>query len=446
MVLDERLRQRRQGATAPLAAPRGGGRLTPPRYRWTILAVGVGAQASISALRLGLPSLAPALRSHYGLGLAQTGMVLASVSAGIVVGLLPWGELTDRVGERPVIAVGLSGAAAALVWAAFAPGFTALIAALAVAGLFGASATGATGRAVMSWFGRAERGMALGVRQTGIPLGGAFAALTLPTIAATWGLEAAMLFLAALCVAGAAAAARWLRDPPAEALSSRPLVDAPQPLRDRRIWRLGLGSGLLVVGQIGLVSFLVLYLHDERGWPAAQAAAALACVQIGGAAARIAIGRWSDRLGRRIDPLRRVGLAAAAALALATALAHAPAPVLFCALLLAGVLAMSWNGLSFTAAVEISGRHQAGRATALQNALLSLSAVGAPIAFAALVGAASWQAAWGALVFAQIAGALVIAPLAADEARRHAARTRRIAARESESATLAGAAETIATT
>ena len=42
------------------------------RYRWVILAAGTLAQASFSALSVGLPALAPALRSHYDLTLGET--------------------------------------------------------------------------------------------------------------------------------------------------------------------------------------------------------------------------------------------------------------------------------------------------------------------------------------------------------------------------------------
>nr|MBA2516230.1 MFS transporter [Solirubrobacterales bacterium] len=80
-----------------------------PRYRWTILAVGVAAQASLSAVTMGLPALAPALRDAFGLSLVQVGLLLASVNWGSVLTLIAWGALADRIGERAVIATGLAG-------------------------------------------------------------------------------------------------------------------------------------------------------------------------------------------------------------------------------------------------------------------------------------------------------------------------------------------------
>ena len=82
-----------------------------------ILGAGTLAQATFSAVSVGLPALAPALREHYRLSLGETGVVLGAVGIGMLFTLLPWGLLADRLDERLVIAVGLAGAGAALVGA-----------------------------------------------------------------------------------------------------------------------------------------------------------------------------------------------------------------------------------------------------------------------------------------------------------------------------------------
>jgi sugar phosphate permease len=426
-VLDEDVREYRQGAPPP--RPHAGRLVSVAapvlRYRWVILAVGVGAQAAVAGVRQGLPALGPTLRSQFDLTLPQVGIVFASFGLGIVLTLIAWGALADRIGERTVIAAGLAGAAAALGVAALTPSFPALVAALFVAGLFAASATGASGRAVMGWFARRERGMALGVRQMGVPLGGGLAALALPILVAAWDLRVALGALAAASLVAALAAARWMREAPAPA-AGHVRVESPAPLRDRRLWRLATGSGMLVIGQSGVLGFIVLYLHDERGWSAAAAAAALATLQIGGAAARVWAGRWSDGAGERIAPLRRLGAASAGLLCAAVLLSGAPTAVVLPVLVAGGVLAMSWNGLSFTAAAEMSGRERAGTAMGVQNTVLSVFGAAAPIAVASVVSAGSYPAAWAGLALVQAGGVAVLAPLVGEERRRRAAREERL--------------------
>jgi sugar phosphate permease len=397
------------------------------RYRWTILAVGVGAQMAVSALRQGLPSLGPTLRSTFHLSLPQLGVILGSVSVGIVVTVIPWGALADRLGERRVIGAGLAGTTGALVAASFASGYTALVVALVVAGMFGASATGASGRAVMGWFGRSQRGLALGIRQTGVPLGGGVAAVALPLIVAGFSLRAALLVLAAGCLIAASAGWRWMREPPPPP-RDRLALQSPPPLRDRRLWRLAAGSGMLVVAQASILGFVVVFLHDEHGWPVAAAAAVLGAIQVAGSVMRVVAGRWSDRRDERVAPMLLVASASSVLLLAAAALTHAPGVFLAPALIGAGVLAMSWNGLSFTAAAEMSGRTRAGTAISVQNTVLSAGGALAPMAFAALVVATSWPVAWTALTAFQLGGVLVLAPSVVEERHRRALRRRRVAA------------------
>ncbi|HEX8122325.1 MAG TPA: MFS transporter [Solirubrobacteraceae bacterium] len=395
-------------------------------YRWVVLAIGCIGTSVVGVLRQGLPALGPAFRDEFSLSLGQVGFVFGTLAAGMTIGLVPWGALADRTGERPVLGGGLLLTAGALVLAALSGSFGLLLGGLFFTGLFAASATGATGRAVMGWFGRDERGFVLGIRQTAIPIGGAAAALSLPAIAIAAGLREALLTLAAFTFLAAVAGAVWLRDPPPS--DPPPGFSAPPPTRDPRIWRLGIGSGLFVMAQAAIIGFVVLFLHDEHGVSLKNAAAVLAAIQLTSAVARIAIGRLSDRRDRRIGPLRGAGIAGAALVALAALLNGAPLGVLIPLLILGGAAMSSWNGLSFTAAAEIAGRARAGTAMSLQNTLVSiLGAVASPL-FGNLAGATSYGTAYLIIAAAPVAGWWVLRPLEEDEEERAEARAERLAA------------------
>jgi sugar phosphate permease len=375
-------------------------------YRWTILALGTAAQASYAAVFLGVAVLAPFLRADYDLSLTEIGLALATVSIGSMVTLLPWGLLADRIGERAVLAGGLGAAAVAMVAAAYASSFASLVAALTVAGAAGASVNAASGRAVMSWFDAGQRGFALGIRQTAIPIGGAVAALVLPAVATAGGLRAAFLALAGGCFGAAVAGGIGLREAPPD--REETLTRSEHPLRDRRIWRLAVASALLVGAQISVLAFAVLFLHDERSLSTAVAAGLLAIMQLLGAGLRIGMGRWSDRVGRRVAPLLRLSFALAVALATSAALTEAPLALLLPALVLAGALGLSWNGLAFTATAELAGRARSGAALGFQQTALSIAAAATPPLFAALVEASSWGIAFGCAAVLPLAGAGVV--------------------------------------
>lgn len=378
------------------------------RYRWVILAVGVAGQAAYSAVLFGVPVLAPTLQEHYGVSLGAIGILLAASSVGTVVTLLPWGLLTDSIGERAAIASGLAGAGVGFVLTAWLPPFWVLVALVAAAGGAGASVTAASGRAVMGWFAADERGFALGVRQASVPLGGVVAALAIPWLLGAWGVRASLGAIGALSVLGAVAALIWLREPP---VVDEEIEDLARPLRDRRLWRLSLSSAAYVCVQIGITGFLVLYLHEERGLSLVTAGAWTATVHVLGGAGRVGFGALSDRMGTRLVLLRRIGIAMATSTAAAAVFLAAPTWVVVPLLVVAGALAMCWNGLAFTAVAELAGRRKSGAALGLQQTALSIGCAVTPIVFAFVVDAASWRVAFAGLAVLPLVGWRLLAPL-----------------------------------
>ena len=261
----------------------------------------------------------------------------------------------------------------------------------------------------MYWFPRAQRGLALGVRQTAIPLGGLVAAVALPPLAGGISLRAAFLFLAGVCFAGAAAGVAILREPEGE--PGEEAHDLERTLRDARLWLLCVGSTFYLVAQIAVTGFVVLFLHDERGLSPGAAAAVLAGVQVLATGLRIGAGFWSDLLGSRLVPLRLLGLASFTTLGVAAALLRAPLAVLAPAFIVAGGFAMAWNGLSFTAAAELAGRRRSGAAIGMQQTALALAGAIVPPVFAAVAGATSWRAAFALAALFPLAGVQLLRPL-----------------------------------
>ena len=272
---------------------------------------------------------------------------------------------------------------------------------LGLAGVAGGSVQSGSGRAVMRWFAASERGLALGVRQTAVPVGGAIAALVLPALETP---KAGLLFVAGFVLAGALAGALVLRSGTEEHLD---VQDVEITLRDRRLWLACWGSGLYLVAQVAMMGFVVLFLHDEHGYSTGAAAAVFAVGQGLAAALRIAVGRWSDVRGSRVVPLRRIGVAVAVTVAAVAVLADAPGWALVPALVVATALSMAWNGLSFTIAAELGGR-RSGAAIGFQQTVLSGIGVVAPVAFAAAVSATSWGSAFALAALFPLVGSYLL--------------------------------------
>lgn len=365
-----------------------------------VLAVGTAAQASTATYFLGLAAVTPALRDRFGLDLAGVGALIGAISVGLVATLIIWGGVADRFGERGVMAVGLVGAAVALAATAMVSHPLAAGVLLLAAGASGASVNAASGRAVLTWFPAQSRGLAMAVRQTSVPIGAALAAAVLPAVAtasaatdgAGAGVPAVFGTLAVTCLLAAVAVLIWVREPPGAPRVRVAPTRLGAVLGDRRLLRLSGAGLLLVVPQFLGSIFLVEVLHSGAGLPLNLAGGLLALTQVLGALGRLGNGVWSDRTGSRLRPLRFVAVAVAVGFGLAAAVEPGPAPLLAVVLVLAAALAISWNGLVFTAAGELAPPGRAATAMAMSNTANYIAAAAAPAVGGLVAQLAGWPA------------------------------------------------------
>ena len=407
----------------------------PPRHRWKVLAAGVAANAAFSVAFSGLPMTAVLMRSGYQLDNASLGLVLGMMGLGIALSEVPWGLLTDRWGDRPVLLGGLVGTAFALaamaLWAAPAGGHVSalpwLAAGLVLVGLLGGSVNGASGRAVMTWFADGERGLAMSIRQTAVPLGGAIGALLLPALALHGGFAAVYGALAVLCLVAAFLAWAWVHEPP---LGGRPPAGAPAagtqagaggPLRDRVVWRMVAGIGVLCAPQFAVLSFGTVFLHDFAQVGLATIAAAMALVQGGAMVVRVWSGRFTDRRRNRPAYLRACcGLcvllfAVLAMAAWAGGQGGTPGSLVLrtplLGLLVAGGICVSaWHGVAYAELAVLVGAARAGTALGMANTSVFAVCFAVPLALPHLLAAQGWGLVWAAAAGCALAARWLMVP------------------------------------
>ena len=405
-----------------------------PRHRWKVLAAGVAANAAFSVAFSGIPMTAVLMRTGYQLDNATLGLVLGLMGLGIAVSELPWGLLTDRWGDRPVLLTGLGSTAIALVamalWAApsaqHIPGLGWLGAGLLLVGLLGGSVNGASGRAVMTWFDAGERGLAMSIRQTAVPLGGGIGALVLPFVALHFGFAALYGLLAVLCALSAAMSWAWVHEPPVAPDAPRTRAGVAEaaampkksgPLRDARVWRIVLGIGILCAPQFAVLSFGTVFLHDCGHAGLAAITATMVFVQVGAMAMRVWSGRWTDRRRNRPAYLRACSalsvllFAGLAMLVMAAGTHAADSAALRIALvgLLAasGVCVSAWHGVAYTELATLAGAARAGTALGMANTSVFLVCFITPFSIPHLLALQGWPLVW----LAASACALVAMPL-----------------------------------
>ncbi|WP_344202127.1 MFS transporter [Aeromicrobium alkaliterrae] len=334
---------------------------------WFMLVVSMVAQVAGTVANNAAPFLIPYLHLEQGLSLTHAGLIAAAPLAGTTVSLVAWGALVDRLGERLSLTVGLVGITAGAVAAGLVEGYGALAVCFFFLGLFAGSSNSASGRLVVGWFPAERRGTAMGIRQTGLPIGVGITALLVPTLATAQGIGTTMLVIAALCAATTVFTVVFVVDPPRpDRATARTTGQLASPYRgDRRLVRIHLASALLVVPQFTVWTFMLVWLIDTKDLGAAAAGGLVAASQLVGAAARIGVGWWSDRVGSRLRPLRQVAVVAALTMLLLGAVESTWVAIVV--IVVATGVTVADNGLAFTAVAEIGGPYWAGKAMGWQN-------------------------------------------------------------------------------
>jgi len=367
--------------------------------RWLLLTILTTSYGAGAFGMLGISPLSPSLVDGFGLTRLQVAFIIPSIYLGGLLFSLPAGRLADRLGVRPTLLGGLALGAAGLVVGAASPAFPVFLFCLFVAGVGWSVVNPALGKAIMDLFPVRERGIAMGIKQMGLTLGGVVSALVLPPIAVTLGWRAAIAtcgLVVALPVAltwrplgalehGAPAATQAAIDPHGVETGGWSWARRPALLV---FFTSGVVLGMV---QAAVLSYLPLYTIQALGFDKIGAGLLVACSQAGGAVSRLALGAASDRW---LAGQRSVWLALTGALGAAIFAAYAAWPV--SVPLVAGALAFAtgigaygWVGIFFVISAEVGGPRQAGLLSGVAFASIVVGLLVGPSVFGLLL--ESWD-------------------------------------------------------
>ena len=327
-----------------------------------------------------LTPLLPHFANELGLSKGQAGVLVAAYAAGALVGGLPGGLATVKLGAQRAVLVGLALMALASIGFAFANEFWTLFGARFLQGL----GSGFTWAGAMSWLlaatPRDRRGEYLGTAM-GAAVFGALFGPVLGAAAAILGRPAVFVALSGLSVVLGAWALR-LDDAPAE----EPSLPAMWAALRNRTFLEGLGFMTLPALLFGILALLGPLHLSAATWGAASIGAVWLVSAAFETAESPLVGRLVDRRGN-LYPVRISLVASAVA---STLLAFAGRPLVYVPLLLLASLAY---GMLFTPAftlladgAEAVGLAQ-GMAFGLMNAAWATGALLGPAAAGAIADA-----------------------------------------------------------
>ena len=290
----------------------------------------------------------PFLKADLGLSSAAAGVFGTSINIGRVIASTPSVRPVNRYAERRTILGGASAAGVLAIVASLTGPATGVLALLIASGIVQTVAVLAGINAIARWFRSGSKGIAMGVRQTAVPIGGLIAAASLPFLAAELGWRPALAIAGALSITSAIVGTVIYRDYEAprdgDIMRARLRVAVPLILGDRLIRRAIVVGAVLAGSQYAVVVYIQLFLIEDLGRSVAFAAVALVIAQAMGIAGRVIWGIVSDLIfrGSRREVIAIV-MAVAAAASLGMAFVPSGSAALI-ALPLAAVLGLTTVG------------------------------------------------------------------------------------------------------
>ena len=373
----------------------------PPRL---ILASCSAARAAHDGLAEALLVLLPLWAQAFGLSLTQAGALKSVFHAAMTAGRIPSGPMSERLGERRLLALGTLGAAVGWLLLAEADGFRALLVALLAAGL-GSSVQHPLASSLL---GRTHRGeqarAALGICNFAGDAGKAIvpALLALGIGYAGWRTSSASCGVAMAVVALGVhlSLQRFVsgEGPPAPG-NGKP---AGRGIVNRRGF--AVLSVIAVIDASSRSGFLLLapFLIVSKGLPVEHVGFAVMLVFAGGAAGKPACGFIAERLGT-IRTIVVTEVATALGIAAAIAL---PMGWLWVLLAPLGLVLNGTSAVLYGAAGELAHEGRQAPVSGPFRTVTTAASAAAPIVFGVLADAA--DPAVGAAVAAALAGAAAV--------------------------------------
>jgi MFS family permease len=328
-------------------------------------------QAASSAAVIGPTVTAPLLLQRLQLGPAAVGLFVALVYLGAMFATQIGDFAVRRWGPIRASQMALLCSSAGLLLLA-APLLPLVVLGAVFIGLGYGPITPASSQMLSRTTDPRHYSLVFSIKQTGVPLGGVIAGLTVPQLVGLGGAVGALFGMAVLCLVAALSAAPLANELDRERDRVAPWPNYRQVLAPTRfvathavLRAVALCSFIFSMVQVSLTSYMVSFLTGDLRWTLAAAGAALAASQVAGVVARIVWGFVSDRwLGPR-RMLLGLALGMAACGLLMPLLEPASAVPLVVALLCVfGATAVGWNGVYLATVARVVPPGQAGTATA----------------------------------------------------------------------------------
>ena len=385
-------------------------RVINENYQFCILLLLTLSQLVMSVGSYAWGPLAPFLRADFGITRAQTGAIVSALYLGSVMVAMPSGIAVDKWGAKLPLIFSLLIMGFSFVALSNVDSFLIFVMIAGISGVGYGMINQISSKGIIQWFKKKNRATAMGIKQTGVTLGGALGAIMLPAIAMTANRKWATFATGSLMLLTALFVFFFYRESPPDTAIKEDTSSSKKKgpasiwykdfailLKKPEMIVLCIVGTLLAASQTSIASFIVLYMQEELHTSAASAGLCLSVFMIAGTAGRVLWGMISDGIfkGDRQYPmilLCLIAFGSATGMIFTNSETQIWLPYFLSAVM--GFSILGWNGLLIIFTAEIAGPALVGLATGVMITVWWLGIIAGPPLFGLIADKMGYSWSW----------------------------------------------------
>ncbi len=376
-------------------------------YKWVMLIVATIAQTTATLITYGVGVFALFWKEEYALTNTESGLLVSVVNVGPLFCMLFVGRLLDQYNEKILISISSFLLGSSLLLTNIVSGFNGLLFVLLLIGMFYSVSQPGGSKVILKWFRKENRGLAMGIRQAGIPIGGALAGVLIPFLTVQYNMTYAINSIACICIMGGVLFFVFYKEPyvQEEARKGHNNISFWMELKvvicKKELYPIYITGICMISLQMVLVGHFMKFLAGEQSITSIVAGTVFSVMFFSGMIGRIALAAISDVLykGNRRIPLFIAVCASIGLILLLVMNIHTiMSGVLYSVSALLGFFSIGWFSLFIAEVAELASEESVGITVSVALTLNQIAIIVAPVLFGYIVDEKGYAYAWLCIV------------------------------------------------
>ncbi len=376
-------------------------------YKWIMLIFATITQATATLITYGVGAFALFWKEEYSLTNMQSGLLVSVVNIGPLFCMLFVGRLLDRYNEKILITISSFLLGGSLLLTNTVNEFTGLLFVLLFVGAFYSVSQPGGSKVIIKWFSKENRGLAMGIRQAGIPIGGMLAGVLIPFLTIKYNVAYAINIIACICIIGGFLFFIFYKEPyvqekvKEERIKLSFWMQLKAVMCKKELYPIYITGICMISLQMVLVGHFIKFLVMEQSITPILAGKVFSIVFFSGMIGRVVLAAVSDLLykGNRSTPLFIVVCISIGFILMFVISIHTiTIGVLYGVSALLGFFSIGWFSLFMVEVAESASEESVGMTVSFALTLNQIAIIVAPVLFGYIVDEKGYTYAWLCIV------------------------------------------------